>query len=257
MPSRRVIAKLEVKGANLIKGVQLEGLRVVGDPVQHAQQYYAQGIDELIVIDIVASLYRRNNLFQVIEELSQDIFVPLTVGGGVRSVDDVDKLLNSGADRIAINTAAIANPAVVVEIAKQFGSQILVGSVACKLMGDKIWEPFVNGGRESTGLDVVAWAKELEQLGVGEILLTSIDQDGLLGGFDLELINEVTQAVACPVIVAGGLGKADDAVKAAKAGADSLCVSSSLHFNKLAISDLKRALFDAGFNVRFSDVAAN
>ena len=179
MKNIRIIPRLDVKGPNVVKGIHLEGLRIVGKPAELAKKYYDQGADEILYIDIVASLYERNNLSDVVKEaISLGVFVPMSVGGGVRSLEDIQKLLNAGADKVAINTAATRNPALITEAAKRFGSQCIVGSIEAKKCGDNRWEAYIDNGREKTGLDAVEWAKKLVALGAGELLITSVDQEG-------------------------------------------------------------------------------
>lgn len=240
MRNTRVIARLDVKGPNLIKGIHLEGLRVVGDPHAFSKDYFHQGIDEIIYMDVVASLYGRNNLTDMVEKTSQNIFIPITVGGGIRSVDDAWKLFRSGADKIALNTAAIANPDLITQISQRFGNQAVVVSIEAKAKPDGSWEAYVDNGREKTGVDVVAWAKKVEQLGAGEILLTSIDREGTQKGFDLKLIESVSREVNIPVIASGGMGSLDDFKSCVvEARADAVAIAHTLHYKKLSVSEIK------------------
>ena len=188
----RLIARLDIKGASLIKGIQLEGLRVIGPPSEFANRYYQQGADELIFMDCVASLYGRNHLGGIIKSAVVDIFVPLTVGGGIRSVADASELLRCGADKVAVNTAAVSNPQLISDIAHRFGSQCMVLSIEARKIGLTSWEVLTDGGRERTGLDVVEWVRRAESLGAGEILLTSVDREGTRKGFDLALVKAVS-----------------------------------------------------------------
>jgi len=239
---RRIIARLDVKGPNLIKGVHLEGLRVVGDPHAHALRYYEQGIDELIYMDAVASLYDRNSLTYLVRRTAEDIFIPLTVGGGVRSLADAESLLRSGADKIAVNTAAIKRPALIGEIARQFGSQCMVLSIEAKRTAGGGWEALVDNGREHTGKDVVAWARQATDLGAGEILLTSVDQEGTRKGFDLAVTRAVSQAVSVPVIASGGMGRLEHLTEVFATGkADAVALADALHYGRFALDDLRRA----------------
>ncbi|HEM0907920.1 TPA: imidazole glycerol phosphate synthase subunit HisF, partial [Legionella pneumophila] len=196
MSNVRLIARLDIKGPNLIKGVHLEGLRVVGNPNEYAMAYYAQGADELIYMDTVASLYGRNNLSEIVKTTAENVFIPITVGGGIRSVDDAKQLLRCGADKVAINTAATKNPTLISDIARRFGSQCVVLSIEAKRTVDGRWEVMTDNGREHTGMDVVDWARNGEEFGAGEILLTSIDQEGTRKGFDLELVKQVSSMVS-------------------------------------------------------------
>jgi len=210
MRTVRLIARLDVKAPNLIKGIHLEGLRVVGDPNVFAKRYYDQGADELLYIDIVASLYDRNSLLDIVERATREVFVPMTVGGGVRSVEDAGRLLASGADKVSLNTAAIKRPALIAEIARRFGSQAVVLSIEAKRQGAGRWEAFTDNGRERTGLDAVEWAKRGAELGAGELLVTSVDQEGTRKGFDVPLVRAITDVVNIPVIASGGLASIDD-----------------------------------------------
>lgn len=244
---------MDVKGPNLVKGIQFEGLRKLGDPNEFAKKYYQQGIDELIYIDIVASLYERNNLTDIIRKTTEDVFIPITVGGGIRSTDDVKEVLNAGADKVAINTAALKRPELITEISERFGSQCMVLSIQAKKVGYKKWEAYYDCGREKTGVDVVDWAKKAYLLGAGEILLTSVDHEGMQKGFDLELIEAVSTVVPIPVIAAGGMGTAADFLKAVKLGkADAVAVGSLLHYQKLLIDEIKQRARAEGINVRCS-----
>jgi cyclase len=247
----RIIGRLDIKGPNLIKGIHLEGLRVIGSPNEHALRYYEQGIDELIYMDCVASLYGRNHLAGIISYAARDIFVPMTVGGGIRSIDDVTQILRAGADKVAVNTAAIARPQLVSEIARQFGSQCMVISVEAKQVAPGRWEAFTDNGREYTGLDAVEWAKKAVSLGAGEILLTSIDREGTRKGFDLELVRAVTESVAVPVIASGGMGTPSDIVDVVRiAGADAAAMADILHYKRATIGDVRNEAKAAGLKVR-------
>lgn len=252
MKSVRLIARLEIKGRNVVKGIRMEGLRVVGRPEDLMDRYFAQGIDEFIFVDIVASLYGRNHLSELVSMASESIFVPLTVGGGVREVEDFHRLLSSGADKVTINTNAVKTPNLISEAATVFGSQCVVVEIqAKKSIRGGSWEPYIENGREHTGQDVVEWAREVEQRGAGEILLTSVDRDGTTQGLDLELISTLTEAVAIPVIACGGTRSADDIIRAVnEANANAVAVSHILHFEKTTVSSLKTDLIDAGLMVR-------
>ena len=250
MRNARLIARLDVKGPNLIKGIHLEGLRVIGDPQEYARRYYEQGADELVYIDIVASLYGRNCLGDIVARTAADVFVPLTVGGGIRSVDDVRSMLRLGADKVAINTAAIRRPELITEVAQTFGSQCMVLGIEAKRTGPGKWEAFTDNGREYTGTDVVEWSIRAARLGAGEILLTSVDQEGTRKGFDTPLIEAVTKAVSIPVIASGGMGSNAHLVDAFAAGADAIAMADVLHYNRLNIATVRGAVLDAGFNVR-------
>jgi cyclase len=246
----RIIARLDIKGPNLIKGINLEGLRVIGDPQARAQQYYEQDADELVYMDIVASLYGRNSLHEIISRSARNIFVPLTVGGGIRSVDDVFSVLRVGADKVAINTAAVLRPELITDVARKFGSQCMVLSIEAKWQGNH-WEAYTNNGRDRTGRDVVEWAKQGVALGAGEILLTSVDREGTRRGFDIELIKAVSGAVSVPLIASGGLGQPGHLVDAVQTGrADAIAVADILHYDRATIRDLKAEATAAGIRVR-------
>jgi cyclase len=254
MRSVRLIARLDIKGPNLIKGIHLEGLRVIGPPNEHALRYYLQGADELIYMDCVASLYGRNNLREIVESAARDVFIPLTVGGGIRSVEDATQLLRCGADKVAVNTAAVANPCLISEIARRFGSQCMVLSVEAKQLETGRWEAYTDGGRERTGLDVVEWVKRGVALGAGEILLTSVDREGTRRGFDLDLVRAVTGEVSVPVIASGGMGKAEDLVSVVReALADAVAMADILHYQRATVGEIRRVARSAGLSVRSYD----
>jgi cyclase len=206
----RLIPRLDIKGPNLIKGVHLEGLRVIGDPQEYARSYYEQGADELLYVDVVASLYNRNSLHDIVHRATRDVFVPLTVTGGIRSVEDVRQILRAGADKIGINSAAIKRPDLISEVARTFGSQCTVLSIEAKSIGAARWEAYTDNGRERSGRDVVEWAKCGVELGAGEILLTSVDREGTRQGFDIDLLRAVASVSRVPVIASGGMGKPGD-----------------------------------------------
>jgi cyclase len=250
MTTVRLIARLDVKGPHLIKGVQLEGLRVIGDPHHYATRYYEQGIDELIYIDVVASLYGRNSLDEIVTRATADVFVPLTVGGGIRSVDDARRLLRSGADKVAINTAAVTRPNLVTEIAHAFGRQCVVLSIPAKSNGDSSWEVYTDGGRQRTGLSAIEWARRGVELGAGEILLTSVDREGTRRGFDVNLVRAVAREVDVPVIASGGMGNVQHMVDVVGCGADAVAFADCLHYDRLTVSQIRAAAQSAGINVR-------
>ena len=251
MRNVRLIARLDIKGPNLIKGIHLEGLRVIGSPNEHAVRYYKQGADELLYMDCVASLYGRNSLRNIVEDAAQDVFVPMTVGGGIRSVEDATDLLRCGADKVAVNSAAIANPALIKAIARRFGSQCMVLSIEAKQVGPESWEAYTNSGRERTGRNVIEWVKEGVRLGAGEILLTSVDREGTRKGFDIALIRAVTSAVSVPVIASGGMGRLADVLDAVERGeADAVAMADILHYRRATIDDVRRTASNAGLAVR-------
>jgi cyclase len=251
MPGVRLIARLDIKGPNLIKGVHLEGLRVVGDPQEHARRYYEAGADELVYLDIVASLYGRNSLHEIVKRAAHDVFVPLTVGGGLRSVDDVREILRSGADKVAINTAAVGRPELIGEVAHTFGSQCMVLSIEAKLQDRNRWEVLTDNGRERTGLDVIEWACRGVELGAGEILLTSVDREGTRKGFDCELVRAVSDAVSVPVIASGGMGTADHLVDVVDNGhADAVAMADILHYGRATLPEIREVARQRGIAVR-------
>lgn len=251
MANIRLIARLDIKGPNLIKGVHLEGLRVIGNPNERAREYYAAGIDEIIYMDIVASLYNRNSLADIVEHTARHIFIPITVGGGIRTIEDVARLLRSGADKVAINTAAIGRPELVHEVANRFGSQCMVLSIEAKRSAPGKWEALTDNGREHTARDVIAWAQEAVALGAGEILLTSIDQEGTRRGFDIELIRAVSDAVSVPVIASGGMGTIEHMTAAVTEGhADAVAMADILHYRRVPLAEIRAAATAAGLPVR-------
>jgi imidazole glycerol-phosphate synthase subunit HisF len=248
----RVIPCLDVDAGRVVKGVNFANLRDAGDPVELAAAYDAAGADELTFLDITASSGDRATMLDVVRRTAEQVFIPLTVGGGVRTVEDVDRLLRAGADKVGVNTAAIAHPELIAAIAERFGSQVLVLSVdARRAVGTESgFEVTTHGGRRSTGIDAIGWARRAAELGAGEILLNSMDADGTKDGYDLELIRAVRAEVAIPVIASGGAGKLADFAPAVSAGADAVLAASVFHFGDLSIGEVKRALRDAGHPVR-------
>jgi cyclase len=246
----RLIARLDVKAPNLIKGVNLEGVRVVGDPNVQARKYYAGGIDEIIYVDAVATLYARNSLSDLVRATANDVFIPMTVGGGLRSIQDVDTMMRSGADKVSINTAAVQNPDLVREASGIVGCQCIVVAIDAKRSGAG-WEVFTHGGRKPTGIDAVQFARDVAALGAGEILLTSMDRDGTKAGFDLELTRAVSDAVTIPVVASGGVGNLDHLVEGITKGhASAVLAASIFHFGTYSIGEAKRHMADAGIAVR-------
>jgi imidazole glycerol-phosphate synthase subunit HisF len=248
----RVIPCLDVDDGRVVKGVNFEGLRDVGDPVELARRYDAEGADELTFLDITASKDRRDTVLDVVRATAEQVFIPLTVGGGVRRVDDVDLLLRAGADKVAINTGAIERPEVVAEIAQRFGRQVLVLSVdARRAPGTPSgFEVTTHGGSEGTGVDALEWARRGAEFGAGEILLNAMDADGTRAGFDVELITAVRRVVAVPVIASGGAGTAEHFAPAVSAGADAVLAASVFHFGTVSIGEVKQRLREAGHPVR-------
>ncbi|MDQ6971968.1 MAG: imidazole glycerol phosphate synthase cyclase subunit [Mariprofundaceae bacterium] len=252
----RLIARLDIKGANVIKGIHLEGLRIIGSPNEYALRYYRQGADELIYMDCVASLYGRNSLNSIIEDAACNVFVPMTVGGGIRSVDDAIQILRSGADKVAVNTAAIKTPELIAEISRRFGSQCMVLSVEAKQVAPNRWEAYMDNGREKSGLDIVEWVRRAEALGAGEILLTSIDKEGTRKGFDVELVRAVSGAVNIPVIASGGIGAPGDLVDVVRnGGADAVAMADILHYKRSTIREIKADAQAANISVRHYEQA--
>ncbi len=258
MRNLRLIARLDIKGPNLIKGIHLEGLRVLGNPNEFAMDYYKQGIDELIYMDCVASLYGRNHLSEIIKAAAKNIFVPMTVGGGIRSIDDAREILRSGADKVAINTAAVATPDLIKDISRRLGSQCMVLSIEAKKISENQWEVYTDNGRERSGRDVVSWARECESQGAGEILLTSIDQEGTRKGFDIELVKAVSESVDIPVIASGGMGISADLNRVVREGrADAVAMADILHYKRSTVAELRKIAKESGFGVRDYEVTTN
>jgi cyclase len=239
----RIIPRLDIKGPNLVKGIHFEGLRVLGKPEQFARHYYESGADELIYMDVVASLYGRNSLLHIVERTSREIFIPLTVGGGLRTIDDIRGALRAGADKVALNTAAIARPELIREASRTFGSSTIVVSIEAILGADGAYEAYANYGRESTGVDAMEWAERAADLGAGELMVTSIKQEGTGRGFDIDLVRRIAERVPVPVIAGGGAGSVQDVARVIEDGkADAVAVAAMLHY-----SCLKRDLFEADF----------
>jgi len=250
MSKIRIIPKLEIKGLNVIKGIRMEGLRIVGLPEELSEKYYNDSADEILFIDTVASLYGRNNLHKLVTKVSENIRLPLCVGGGIRSVEEGKTLLRSGADKISINTQAFKTPNLITDLAKSFGSQSVVVSIQAKRVENYKWEAYYNNGREKTDTDLVKWVKEVVDRGAGEILLTSIDQDGTKLGPDYELVDKIINLVDIPVIVGGGISKADDIVNLVNLGVKAVTVANILHFDKYTISSLKKDLLKKNISTR-------
>ncbi|MFI6843365.1 imidazole glycerol phosphate synthase subunit HisF [Kitasatospora sp. NBC_00085] len=251
----RVIPCLDVDAGRVVKGVNFQNLRDAGDPVEMAKLYDAEGADELTFLDITASSGDRETTYDVVRRTAEQVFIPLTVGGGIRAVEDVDKLLRAGADKVGVNTAAIARPELIREIAQRFGRQVLVLSVDARRCPEGTetpsgFEVTTHGGRKGTGLDAVEWAGRAADLGAGEILLNSMDADGTKDGYDLDMIRAVRKTVSVPVIASGGAGKAADFAPAVEAGADAVLAASVFHFGDLRIGEVKAALREAGHPVR-------
>ncbi len=252
----RVIPCLDVKDGRVVKGVNFVALRDAGDPVEQAAIYDAAGADELCFLDITASHENRDTILDVVSRTAARVFLPLTVGGGVRSVEDMRRLLLAGADKCSMNSAAVAQPDLVNQAARKFGSQCVVVAVDAKRSGSGTWEVFTHGGRRPTGIDAVEWCRQVAESGAGEILLTSMDRDGTGQGFDLDLLRAVCGAIRLPVIASGGVGTLEHFIEGARAGATGLLAASVFHFGKFTIADAKAALAEAGLPVRLPRQAA-
>ena len=251
--AKRIIPCLDVTNGRVVKGVNFVELRDAGDPVEIARRYDDQGADELTFLDITATSDGRDLILHIIEAVASQVFIPLTVGGGVRTVDDVRRLLNAGADKISVNSTAVANPQMVQDAAHKFGSQCIVVAIDAKKSGDGKWEVFTHGGRKPTGLDVVEWAKKMESIGVGEVLLTSMDRDGTKSGFDLELTRAVSDAVSIPVIASGGVGGLQDLADGIKLGkADAVLAASIFHYGQHTVQEAKRFMSEQGIPMRLA-----
>jgi cyclase len=249
--ARRIIPCLDIRAGRVVKGVRFVDLRDAGDPVAHARFYEEEGADELVFLDITASVEDRGILLEVVRRVAEVLSIPFTVGGGVRDVEDFRALLRAGADKVSINTAAVQHPERITEAARRFGSQCVVVAIDAKRVGPDRWEVYIHGGRTPTGLDAVAWAREAERRGAGEILLTSIDADGTREGYDLALTRAVAEAVGIPVIASGGAGAPEHFYRVFTEGkADAALAASLFHFRELRIADLKRYLAERGIPVR-------
>ncbi len=251
MLAKRIIPCLDVTAGRVVKGVSFVELRDAGDPVEIAKRYDEQGADELTFLDITASSDDRGIIFRIIEQVAEQVFIPLTVGGGVREVQDVRNLLNAGADKVSINTSAVTNPQLVADAAARYGSQCIVVAIDAKQTAPGKWEVFTHGGRKATGLDVIEWAKKMQSLGAGEILLTSMDQDGQKRGFDLALTRAVTDVLEIPLIASGGVGNLQhlaDGVK--QGGADAVLAASIFHFGEYTVQQAKEYMAKQGIEVR-------
>ena len=247
----RVIARIDVKNEHAIKGIHLEGLRKVGKPNKMALDYYKNGIDEIVFMDAVAAYYDRNSLSELIQNSCSDVFIPITVGGGIRTIDDIKDALKSGADKVAINTKAVQDPEFINHASKIFGSQCIVSSIEAKEIGENKWEVYTDNGREPTGLDVIEWARNVEKLGAGEIMLTSIDKEGTEKGFDVNLCQMVSNQVTIPIIASGGMGKSSDSVKLIKhANVDAIAIASVLHYKLESVQNIKSSLTENKIRVR-------
>src|SRR5688572_6820831 len=252
MSKIRIIPRLDIKGPNLVKGIHFEGLRVLGKPERFARYYYEHGADELIYMDAVASLYDRNSLLEMVERTSREIFIPLTVGGGLRSIDDVRSALRAGADKVSLNTAAIARPELITEASRAFGSSTIVVSIEAYKQPDGRYEAYVNYGRDRTGVDALQWAEEAVDRGAGELMVTSINLEGAGKGFDIELVRHIAGRVAVPVIAGGGAGTAEHVADVITEGnADAVALASILHYNFIRHASHAEADFSSEGNIEF------
>ena len=251
MLAKRIIPCLDVKAGRVVKGINFGNLRDAGDPVEIARRYDEQGADELTFLDITASSDERDIIVSVIERVADQVFIPLTVGGGVREVGDVRRLLNAGADKISVNTSAVTNPQLIADAAGKYGSQCIVVAIDAKRVGEGRWEVFTHGGRKATGLDAIEWARTMAQAGAGEILLTSMDRDGTKSGFDLELTRAVAEAVTVPVIASGGVGNLEHLAAGILEGkADAVLAASIFHYGEYSISEAKNFMASRGIEMR-------
>ena len=247
----RIIPCLDVKNGKVVKGTKFVNLKYAGDPVKQAQIYDKQGADELCFLDITASSDKRNILYDVVKKTAQKCFMPLTVGGGIRSIEDIRKLLLCGADKVSINTAAIKNPQLIKKASSKFGNQCIVVAIDAKQIKKNKWEIFTHGGRKKTGIDAIKWAKKMESLGAGEVLLTSMDKDGTKSGFDLELTKKISNSINIPVIASGGVGNIQDLVDGIKIGKASAVLAASIfHYGKYTIKEVKKKMKKKGIAVR-------
>jgi len=248
--AKRIIPCLDVDNGRVVKGVNFVGLRDAGDPVEVAKRYNNEGADEITFLDITASHENRGTIVDIVKKVAQEVFIPLTVGGGIRKLDDIYKLLNVGCDKVSINSSAVTNPDLINEGAQRFGSQCIVTAIDVKKVADGSYHVFVKGGREDTGLDAVAWAKEVYNRGAGEILLTSMDTDGAKTGFELDITSQISSVVDIPVIASGGAGTMEHMKEAFDCGASAALAASIFHFKEIDIMDLKRYLRDNNIPVR-------
>ena len=247
--NHRIIARLDIKKNDLIKGVQMEGWRKVGSPSIFAEKFYLSGADELLYMDVVASLYQRNNLKNIVSEVAEKVFIPITVGGGIDNLKSADELMKSGADKLAINTAATKRPALIKELSEYYGSQAVVVSIEAKKQQNS-WTAMTDNGRNHTGLDVISWAAKCQSLGAGEILITSIDQDGTKKGPDIELIENIVKEIDIPVIYSGGFGNENHIKTALDLDLDAVALASTIHYELIELGKLKTSLFNQNYKIR-------
>ena len=251
MLKKRIIPCLDVKDGRVVKGVNFVNLTDVGDPVDSARAYYEAGCDELVFLDITATSDNRETTVDMVRRVADQVYIPFTVGGGIRSVEDMNKMLKAGADKVAVNSSALANPQLIADCAQKFGNQCVVAAIDAKKMADGSWHVFVSGGRKDTGRDLIQWAQEVVALGAGEILLTSMDKDGTKSGFDLEMLNRVAEVVDVPIIASGGAGNIEHIVEVfEKTTATGALAASIFHFGEVNIGETKQVLANAGIEVR-------
>ena len=250
MFAKRIIPCLDIKNGRVVKGTNFIELKDAGDPVEVAKRYNEEGADELCFLDITASFEERKTILDIVENVAKELFIPLTVGGGIASLDDISRLLNAGCDKISLNSAAIKNPKLITQAAAKFGSQCVVVAIDVKASADEKYNVFINGGRTDTGLDACKWAQMVANLGAGEILLTSMDADGTKAGFDLKITKKISQMLKIPVIASGGAGKMEHILDAFKNGADAALAASIFHYKQIKIKDLKNYLSQNGVSVR-------
>lgn len=252
MLAKRIIPCLDVDNGRVVKGVQFVDIKDAGDPVEVAQRYNEQGADEITFLDITATHHGRDTTYHTVERMAETVFVPLTVGGGVRKVDDIRHLLNAGADKVSINSAAIFNPEFVGEAAARFGSQCIVVAIDAKKVGDNQWEIFTHGGRKATGIDAVAWAVKMADFGAGELLVTSMDSDGTKNGYDIALMKRITDSVNVPVIASGGVGNLQHLADGVlQGGVDAVLAASIFHFGEYTVGEAKQFMAQQGIEMRF------
>lgn len=250
MLTKRIIPCLDIKNGRTVKGVNFEGLRDAGDPVELAKRYSEEGADELVFLDITATLEKRKTLVELVKRIAAKINIPFTVGGGIKTVDEIEELLKSGADKVSLNSSIVKNPELINKASATFGAQAIVAAVDAKKKGDS-WNVYIKGGTEDTGLDALEWMKEVEERGAGEILLTSMDRDGTKSGFDIELLKKVNKLVRIPVIASGGAGSIEHCIDAVKlANVDAVLAASIFHFKEIEIKDLKEHMQRSGIEMR-------
>ena len=254
--THRIIARMDIKQSHLIKGIQMEGWRKIGDPVAYANKYYNEHADEIFCVDVVASLYQRNNLLKIIQKIAGQCFIPMTVGGGIDSVDSASMLLTSGADKVALNTAATKNPDLLNQISSRFGQQALVLNLESKKTAPGKWTVLTDNGRNRTGLDAIEWAAEAVTRGVGEIMINSIDRDGTNQGPDLDLIRAISSVVSVPIVYAGGISRCEHALDALSMGINAVAIGTGLHYEHMKILELKNYLAQANLSVRPQPILA-